>query len=44
MNFIDLRDDAHAQWEIREYALAIKEFMYELYPETTKIWFEVNSK
>jgi thymidylate synthase (FAD) len=44
MNFIDLRDDAHAQWEIREYALAIKEFMYELFPETTKIWFEVNSK
>jgi len=44
MNFIDLRDDAHAQWEIREYALAIKGFMYELFPETTKIWFEVNSK
>ncbi|MDD5360487.1 MAG: FAD-dependent thymidylate synthase [Ignavibacteria bacterium] len=44
MNFIDLRDDKHAQWEIREYAVAIKEFMYELFPETTKIWFEVQNK
>lgn len=41
MNFISLRDDAHAQWEIREYALAIKEIMLDLFPETTKIWFEV---
>lgn len=41
MNFISLRDDSHAQWEIREYALAMKDIMSELYPETTKIWFEV---
>jgi len=41
MNFIDLRDEPHAQWEIREYALAIKDFMLELFPETTKIWFDV---
>jgi len=41
MNFIDLRDEPHAQWEIREYALAIKDFMLELFPETTRIWFDV---
>ena len=44
MNFIDLRDHEHAQWEIREYAKVIKEFMLELFPETTKIWLEVNNK
>ncbi|MFA5011559.1 MAG: FAD-dependent thymidylate synthase [Ignavibacteria bacterium] len=44
MNFLDLRDNAHAQWEIREYAKVIKEFMLELFPETTKIWFEVQNK
>jgi thymidylate synthase (FAD) len=44
MNFIELRDDSHAQWEIREYALAMKEIMIDLYPETTKIWFEVEEQ
>jgi thymidylate synthase (FAD) len=43
MNFIELRDDEHAQWEIRQYAIAMKEFMQELFPETTKIWMEVYS-
>lgn len=40
MNFIELRDEATAQWEIREYAIAMKKMMMELYPETTKVWFE----
>lgn len=44
MNFIDLRDEATAQWEIREYAIAMKELMLMIYPETTGIWFEVNEK
>jgi thymidylate synthase (FAD) len=44
MNFIDLRDEATAQWEIQQFAKALKELMFEIYPETTKIWFEVNSK
>ncbi len=44
MNFLDLRDDPHAQWEIREYAIVIKDIMFEIYPETTKIWFEVHDK
>ncbi|MEO8666525.1 MAG: FAD-dependent thymidylate synthase [Ignavibacteria bacterium] len=44
MNFIELRDEATAQWEIQQFAKALKELMMEIYPETTKIWFEVNSK
>lgn len=40
MNFIELRDEPTAQWEIRQYAIAMKKIMIELYPETTKIWFE----
>jgi thymidylate synthase (FAD) len=42
MNFIELRDEATAQWEIRQYAIALKNLMLEIYPETTRIWFEVN--
>ena len=44
MNFIELRDAEHAQWEIRQYAIAMKNFMLELFPETSKIWFDVNNK
>lgn len=44
MNFIELRDEATAQWEIREYAIAMKELMYSIFPETTSVWFEVNAK
>lgn len=40
MNFIELRDEPSAQWEIRQYAIAMKEMMAEIYPETTKIWLE----
>ena len=42
MNFLDLRDEKTAQWEIQEYARAIKEVMFEIFPETTKIWNEVH--
>ena len=41
MNFIDLRDEKTAQWEIQQYAKVIKEMMYDIYPETVKIWSEV---
>lgn len=44
MNFIELRDEPSAQWEIRQYAIAMKEMMLKLYPETVKIWFEVLNK
>lgn len=40
MNFLDLRDDPHAQWEIREYAKILSIIMKDAYPETTKIWLE----
>lgn len=40
MNFIELRDESTAQWEIRQYAIAMKKMMLQLYPETTQIWFE----
>ena len=42
MNFIDLRDEATAQWEIQQYAKALKELMRDIYPETTAVWFELN--
>ena len=41
MNFIDLRDEKTAQWEIQQYAKCLKEIMYEIYPETVKIWSDV---
>lgn len=44
MNFIDLRDEPSAQWEIREYAKVIKDMMFEIYPETTRIWFKVKGE
>ena len=41
MNFIELRDEKTAQWEIREYAKILKSLMHELYPETMKIWSKI---
>jgi len=41
MNFIELRDETTAQWEIQQYAKCLKEMMYDIYPETVKIWSEV---
>ena len=41
MNFIELRDEATAQWEIQQYAQAMKRMMLEVFPETVKIWMEV---
>ena len=41
MNFIELRDESTAQWEIQQYAKVLKEIMIETFPETTKIWSEV---
>ena len=40
MNFIELRDEPTAQWEIQEYAKVLKEIMFDVYPETTKLWGE----
>ena len=41
VNFIDLRDKPDAQWEIREYAKALKKLLFELYPITTKVWEDI---
>lgn len=40
MNFIELRDADHAQWEIREYAKTMKDIMLELFPVITKFWLQ----
>jgi thymidylate synthase (FAD) len=37
LHFIKLRDHANAQWEIQQYAKAIKEIAKEIFPETFKI-------
>ena len=38
MNFIELRDEKTSQIEIQEYAKAMKELMFDVYPKTTEIW------
>lgn len=43
LNFISLRDHPHAQWEIREYAIAIRELVGEICPHTMKAWDEHRS-
>jgi len=41
MNFIELRDEPTSQWEIREYAKALKELMFAIYPKTTETWANI---
>ena len=41
VNFIELRDEPTAQWEIREYAKALKEQMSSIYPKTMQIWSDI---
>jgi len=41
MNFIELRDESTAQWEIQQYAKIMKDMMFDIYPKTTKIWSEI---
>lgn len=38
LNFIDLRDHENAQWEIQQYAQAVKRFIEPIVPETIKAW------
>jgi len=42
MNFLELRTEKTAQWEIRQYAITIKKLVSEIYPETTDIWFKAH--
>ena len=41
VNFIELRDEPTAQWEIREYAIAMKKLLFVIYPATAKIWSDI---
>ena len=41
MNFIELRNEKTAQWEIQQYAKVLKLIMLATFPETTKIWSDV---
>lgn len=41
-HFLSLRLHPHAQWEIQRVAQGMKEIMMGLYPETMKIWEELN--
>jgi len=43
LNFISLRDHEHAQWEIREYAIAVRKLVGEICPHTMKAWDEHRS-
>ena len=38
MNFIELRNEPTAQWEIRQYAQTLKRIMFDIYPRTVNIW------
>ena len=44
MNFIELRDEETSQWEIREYAIALKDIINEVFPKTTASWFKNYNK
>ena len=41
VNFIELRDEPTAQYEIRQYAKAFKKLLSILYPKTTEIWSDL---
>ena len=43
MNFIELRNEKTSQWEIQEYAKVILDLMFDVYPETTKLWSEAHN-
>ena len=38
LHFLDLRDSEHAQWEIREYAIAIKKLIKPIIPNVAKYY------
>ena len=40
LNFIELRDHPHAQVEIREYAMKMRNIVQETFPVLSRIWFE----
>ena len=43
LNFVSLRDHPHAQWEIREYAIAVRELVTKIAPNTMAAWDKFRS-
>ncbi len=43
MNFVSLRDHEHAQWEIREYAKAVRSLVSQVAPHTLEAWDKFRS-
>ncbi len=43
LNFISLRDHTHAQWEIQEYAKAVRELVRNVAPKTMEAWDKYRS-
>ena len=39
LNFIELRDEPFAQWEIREYAIAFRKILEACTPKLAAMWF-----
>lgn len=44
MNFIELRDKPDSQWEIQQYASAMRELVEESFPETYTAWIKCGEK
>lgn len=42
MQFLELRDESHAQWEIREYARVVHDELRKLFPRTLALYDEVH--
>jgi thymidylate synthase (FAD) len=42
LHFVKLRDHENAQWEIQQYAKVMLEQVENIFPETIKIWKEIN--
>jgi len=38
-HLVDLRADNHAQWEAQQYGLAIQKILFQLFPNTSEVWF-----
>ena len=43
LRFLDLREDEHAQWEIRRYAAAVRQLVQPLFPESFAAFEEAQS-
>lgn len=44
IKFLTLRDDSHAQWEIRAYAMELDKIFKKLFPETYKVYKEMRDQ